>query len=331
MKTLEERVAHMPIRSLRPAGLIAACAATILLSAPGTAGAKSIVGDLRVLGPSGQTLAELDQYTRTVKLDTDPNAQCFGPGSGGSGDRVKVPGPTALGVVNDAAATARDLRPLSLTDAFDFGLGVCGIGGFQAQGSAFWYLKHNHAGALVGGDQLRLSKGDEVLWYLAPGFPPPPELSLEAPARVNPGEPINVQVFAHADDGTRTPAAGATVAGGGSPVTTNAQGTATVPAGSGNATLRATRGADIPSNEVRVCVSDASSECSPQRLIAGTKKRDKIKGTSLAENIKAKAQNDVVKAGGGSADRVNCGTGKRDVAVVDADDAVRACERVKEK
>ena len=321
----------MPIRSLRPAGLIVACAAAILLSAPGTAGAKSTVGDLRVVAPSGQTLAELGQYTRTVKIKTDPGAQCFGPGSGGSGDRVKVPGPTALGIVKDASATARDLRPLSLTDAFEFGLGVCGIGGFQAQGSAFWYLKHNHAGALVGGDQLRLSKGDEVLWYLAPGFPPPRELSLEAPARVKPGDSVSVQVFQHADDGTRTPAAGATVTGGGSPATTDAQGTAAVSVGSGDARLRATRGTDIPSNEVRVCVSDTSSECSPQRLIAGTKKRDKIKGTSLAEKIKAKARNDVVKAGGGSPDRINCGTGKRDVAVVGAEDTVRACEVVKEK
>ena len=62
---------------------------------------------------------------------------------------------------------------MSLTDAFDFGLGVCGIGGFQAQGAGSWYLKQNHAGAQVGGDQLAVKKGDDILWYLAPSFPYP--------------------------------------------------------------------------------------------------------------------------------------------------------------
>ena len=59
-----------------------------------------------------------------------------------------------------------------------FGLGVCGIGGFVAQGSAFWYTKVNHAGLQVGGSQFTIHAGDQVLWYLSPNFPPPPELVL---------------------------------------------------------------------------------------------------------------------------------------------------------
>ena len=324
----------MPGRTaLGPIGLTLACAAAMSLTIPALAGAKpkTVGAELRVLGPAGQSLAQLSQYTGTVKVRTDPDALCFGQGSGGSGARVKLPGPTALGAVHDASTTARGVRPLSVTDAFDFGLGVCGIGGFQAQGSASWYLKHNHAGAQVGGDQLRVRKGDEVLWYLAPSFPYPPELALEARNRVEPGAEVEVGVFEYADDGTRSPAAGATVSGGISPATTDAQGRANVAAGSGDVTLKATRGADIPSNEVRVCVAESAGECSSQQLIAGTGKPDKIKGTKVADKIKAKGRNDRVKARGGGPDKVNCGSGKRDVAIVDQNDTTKACEKVKRK
>ena len=318
----------MPRRTaLRPIGLTLACAVAMSLTVPALAGAKSktVGAELRVVGPDGQTLAQQAQYTGTVKVPTDPNALCFGQGSGGSGARVKLSGPTALGAVQDASATARGVRPLSVTDAFDFGLGVCGIGGFQAQGSASWYLKHNHAGAQIGGDQLAVKKRDEVLWYLAPSFPYPPELALEAPARVDPGEPFEVRVLAYADDGTATPAAGASVGGG----TTDAGGRATLQLDSVER-LQARRGADIPSNEAIVCVNPVS-ECGAQQTIAGTGKRDKVKGTKLADKIKARGANDRVKARGGGPDRVNCGTGKRDVAIVDADDTTKACEKVRKK
>ena len=325
----------MPIRSLcRPSGLVLACAVAMLMSIPAVAGAKpkTVGADLRVVGPAGQTLAQLVQYTGTVKVPTDPGATCFGPGTGGNGDRVKLAGPTALGAVQDGSATVRDLRPLSVTNFFDFGLGVCGIGGFQAEGPASWYLKHDHAGAQVGGDQLRVKKGDQVLWHLAPSFPFPDELALEAPGRAEPGSQIEVEVARYADDGTRIPAAGAVVTGGDAPVTTDAQGTATIAAsGSGNIALGATRGADIPSNEVEVCVADSASDCSPRQLIVGTGKPDKIKGTKLADKIKAKARNDKVRARGGGPDRINCGGGKRDVAIVDRNDTTRACEKVTRK
>jgi hypothetical protein len=332
MTTLEERVASMPIRSFRtPVGLVFVCAVAILTTFPAASAAKArtVGAELRVVGPSGQSLAQLTQYTGTVNVGTDPGAQCFGPGTGGSGNEVRVAGSTALGIVDDASSAARDLRPLSVTDAFDFGLGVCGIGGFQAQGAASWYLKHNHVGAVVAGDQLALKKGDEVLWYLAPTFPYPPELGLEAPGNAKPGSEVPVQVIAYADDGTRTPAAGATVSGGTAAVTTDAQGNATVSVGSGDTTLRATRGTDIPAGEDKVCVADSVSQCSPQHLIAGTGKPEKVKGTKLADKIKARARNDRVKARGGGPDRINCGAGKRDLAIVDADDTARACEKVK--
>ena len=299
----------------------------MLLAVPPIAGAKAktVRADLRVVGPSGQTLVQLVQYTGSAQVPTDPNALCFGPGTGGSGNAFTIAGPTALGLVQDGSATARELRPLSVTDAFDFGLGVCGIGGFQAQGSASWYLKQNHAGAQVGGDQLTVAKGDHILWYLAPTFPYPQELALEAPASVELREPFEVRVLAYADDGTATPAAGANVGG----RVTDAQGRATLELESGER-LQARRGTDIPSNEAIVCVKPVT-ECGYQQTIAGTGKPDTVKGSKLADKIKARGRNDLVKARGGGPDRINCGTGKRDIAVVDPDDSVRACERIKEK
>lgn len=319
---------------LRPFGLVVACASALLLGAPAVAGAARIGVDLRVVGPSGQTLAEQHQVTGAVSLKAGRGADCFGPGTGGSGDRVQIRRATALGAVRDALDAERKLRPLLVTDAFAFGLGVCGIGGFEARGSASWYLKHDHAGAQVGGDQLRVRRGDDVLWHLAPGFPYPVELALETPARAKPGEAFDVRVFAYADDGTRAPAEGATVGGGDLPAVTDAQGRAAVTAVSpGAVTLQATRGEDIPSNGARVCLSDRPGDCpaAQGRVIVGTVKRDTIKGTKGPDSIKARGGNDVVRARGGGADRINCGPGKRDIAYVDREDTVRRCARVRRK
>ena len=85
------------------------------------------------MNTAGKTLAELRQYTGTASDQDRPGMpNCFGQGTGGSGDRVAVEGATALGAVRDALGSVPALRPLSVTDAFadqGFGLGVCGIGG----------------------------------------------------------------------------------------------------------------------------------------------------------------------------------------------------------
>ena len=162
----------MLIPALRLGGSIAALLIALPVLLPAFASAATKGADLRVVNSAGRTLAEQRQYTGTVQIRTDPGADCFGP-PGGSGDRVRVAGATGLGIVRDALETDVDLRPLSITDQFSFGLAVCGIGGFEAGGSSFWYLKRNHVGAQVGGDQLMLRNGDQVLWYLTPELPAP--------------------------------------------------------------------------------------------------------------------------------------------------------------
>jgi hypothetical protein len=324
----------MVIPALRLGSSAAALVISLLLLLP--AGAAATTGaDLRVVNSAGRTLAEQRQYTGTVQIRTDPDADCFG-SPGGSGDRVTVPGATGLGILRDALETDADLRPLSITDQFSFGLAVCGIGGFEAGGSGFWYLKHNHVGSQVGGDQLKLGQGDQVLWYLSPGFPPPMELALRAPARANPGVPFQVTVLQFDDSGKQLPASGATVSGGKAPVTTGPQGKATVTvAGEGTSSLRATRSSDgsIPSNRVAVCVNSDLSKCpnAHGKLILGSLRPDEIAGTPGWDRIWSRAGDDVVNITSGGVDQVSCGVGNDRVIASSGDtgDVIDdSCERV---
>ena len=70
---------------------------------------------LRVVGASGER-DDLTQYSDTTTMPTNPQAECFGAGSGGSGEGVSVPGANALGVVVEAAKSRGRLNPLLLTD-----------------------------------------------------------------------------------------------------------------------------------------------------------------------------------------------------------------------
>jgi hypothetical protein len=313
-----------------------AAAITALLISPAAALATQGV-DLRVVNTAGKTLAEQRQYTGTVRIKTDRHANCFGAGTGGSGDRVQVRGATALGAVRDGLEWESDLRPLSVTDAFlddGFGLGVCGIGGFKSQGSSFWYLKSDHVGSQVSGSQLEVHQGENVLWYLSPSFPPPPELRLTAPASAQPNVPYQVTVYSYADDGTRSPAAGATVAGAGQP--TGPAGHTMVTSAAGTHTLRATRGQNIPSNRVEVCVNQDLSKCPDAhgKRIFGSARADQIRGTRGWDAIHAGGGDDTVDLRDGGRDRVACGGG-RDAVIVDRGDHDNqigpTCERVVRK
>lgn len=318
-------MAQMPLR-IRSTLVAAACVAAVMLAPAATAGARSTTAGLRVVTPS-ITLDRGHSYvTRTVSIKTDPGAQCFGP-PGGSGAAVKVPGPTALGIVSDAASAHHRLRPLSVTDQFGFGLAVCGFGGYQSSGGGFWYLKVNHVGAQVGGDQLKLHNGDDVLWYLALAFPAPPELGLTAPARAKPGVPFQVTVLSYADDGTATPVMGAEVPN--AAASTDASGHALVTLAT-TTKLRSRHGGDIPSNTVQVCVSAKAGACSTRhgQTIIGTNQRDRIRGTRGWDVIQARGGNDRINVRHHGHDRVNCGAGFDRVRVDSHDKVAHNCEVV---
>ena len=319
----------MPISSCSRAGVLAGCVVLLYLLLAPLASAAPVPVDLRVVDTAGFTMAEQTQYTDSVTFKSAPEADCFGPGTGGSGNDVTIQGPTALGAVVDASQADGDLRPIWVTDAFSFGLGLCAIGGKEPTSSGFWYLKIDHVGSQVGGDQAVVNSGDRVLWYLSPGFPPPDELELVAPTQARPGEPFQVSVFSYADDGTRAPAQGAVVSGAFEP--TDASGTTTInPAAEGTFPLQATHGPDIPSNVVNLTVDQELDPCAAQlpEEIIGTRKRDKIDGTTGPDTITARGGDDRLVIAGGCSDVVDCGSG-RDRAIVDAADVVRRCNRVR--
>jgi hypothetical protein len=256
---------------LIPFRLVAACALALVLSLSLAAGAvaKGVSAELRVVGKGGKVLTEETLETGTTTIKTSPRANCFGAGTAGSGKSVTVKGATALGLLAQAAKTTSSLRPLLITDAFDFGLGICGVGTSKVSGKASWYLKVNHKGATVSGDAVKLKPGDEVLWDLAPSYPYPNELALVAPERVDAGVPFEVRVYSYDEKGKRKPVAGAKVAGfsGAGSAVTGSDGRATVTLTADvpqYETLHATHGKDIPSPEepVYLCVNGACVQTS---------------------------------------------------------------------
>jgi hypothetical protein len=237
---------------LSPFRLVAACALalTLVLSTAALAVAKGPVADLRVIGSGGKVLADDSFGATTASIKTSPQATCFGTGTGGSGKTVTVNGPTALGMLIQASKFTSTLKPLQLTDAFSFGLGLCNIGSSKATKTLSWYLKVDHVNPELGGEVVKVKAGDEVLWALA-AFPYPDELALSGPAKATAGEPFSVRVFSYDEKGKKKPAAGVTVSGASEP--TGADGRTTVTLTKPRR-LIARHGKDIPSNQVAVCV-----------------------------------------------------------------------------
>lgn len=311
---------HLPFR------LAAACVPALILSICGVsaASAKTVAANLRVVTTQGTVLAEQTQYTATTRIRTDRRADCFGPGSGGSGKTVTIGGPTALGLAIDGSLINRKVRPISVSDSSSFGLAVCGFGGRQSAPNGFWYLKANHKGAQVGGDSLKVRRGDDVLWYQSPSFTAPDELSLIAPSFVRAGAPFTVRVFRYDDAGRRRPAKGATVPG------------ADLPTGANGATsvvirdvtrLTARAKGTIPSNAEIVCIRGIGTRSCNALPIGGSGRADVIRGTNRTDRISAGRGNDRINArdGRGRRDRVDCGPG-RDIAYLDSDDRAVRCE-----
>jgi hypothetical protein len=240
---------------LTPNRLLAACALALAmsLSITAVAGAKGFGAELRVVGSGGKVLAEQTVTSGTTSVKTSPRATCFGKGTGGSGSSVSIAGNTAMGLLAKASKATASLRPLLISDSFDFGLALCGVGKGVAKGKSSWYLKINHKSLAVSGDAAKIHAGDEVLWDLAPSYPYPDELALVAPATVTAGLPFTVSAYAYDEKGKRKPAAGVAVTGASG--VTSADGKATVVIATPTL-LSATKSGLIPSAQVGVCVGN---------------------------------------------------------------------------
>ena len=124
-----------------------------------SAASATVTAKLRVAHarPGARPGHDLHRRRRASPSPTRPDADCFG-APGGSRRRVHATRRrTRSACSRPPAGRPSAVAPLSLTDQFGFGLGVCGIGGVQASaGASFWYLKVNHAEATVGADQLEV-------------------------------------------------------------------------------------------------------------------------------------------------------------------------------
>jgi hypothetical protein len=242
---------------ITPFRLAAVCALALSLTFAFTAvaSAKGLMADLRVVGTGGKVLAEKTLASADASVKTSSKATCFGPGTGGSGDSVELKGNTAMGLLASGAKTIPALRPLTISDHFDFGLALCGIGSSVAKGSSSWYLKINHKSLQVGGEVAKIKAGDEVLWALAstegPDYTYPSELVLSAPASAKAGTSFTVRVWSYDEKGKKTPQAGAKVTGASAP--TGADGRTTVTLAK-PAKLVAKATGEIPSSREAVCI-----------------------------------------------------------------------------
>jgi RTX calcium-binding nonapeptide repeat (4 copies) len=328
--------------------LLALCALLLLAptaSAAVTAKLRVLTAD-RVMDPGTTYIVD-----EGVTVPTRPDADCFGP-PGGSGAEYSFDDPNVLSLLATAGRTTRAVAPLSLTDQFGFGLGICGIGGVEASmGERFWYFKVNHSEASAGADQIPLERGDEVLFFLAPDAfpnPNPAELELTAPPRAKAGEPFSVSVTEHkcvteqdppfATSCTSSPAAGVTVSGGDTLGTTGPDGTAQLAVGApGDVQLLAARGTDIPSEALATCIGAALEDCPAARgvRLVGSPKGDRIKGTAGSDSIRSRGGADRVDVRQGGADTVNCGRGRDKVKVkrslAGELEIKGSCERVKRR
>ena len=332
----------MPLPLLRACAavsvLLGACLLALSFAAVATAAkSKTVPAQLRVVDSKGRTLADQTQYTGKdgVSIRTDPKADCFGAGSGGSGKKLDVPGATAFGLLADAGPSDRRVRPLSVTDAFpDLGPGLCGVGRVVSPSTGFWYLKLNHEASQAGGGQTAVRKGDEVLWYLIDDFsaPVPDELLLMARARARAGSDIPVRVVSYADDGTRSAAAGVTVSGADAP--TDEAGRTTVQADQPLLDLTAKRSGSIPSNTVHVCTQSASAcPAGYATTTGGSRGDDRIKVARAATTVLAGGGGDRITARKGSVgDLFKCGGGKDEVSVsrkIKRRSGFSGCERIR--
>lgn len=244
-----------PNRLGRACLLVTALSLSLLLALVAGAAAKGFQAKLRVVGSGGRTLAEKTVTTGATSVKTSPKATCFGAGTGGSGKAVALKANTAMGLLARGARTTGALKPLSISDSFDFGLALCGIGGSVAKGSSSWYLKINHKAQAVSGDAAVIRPGDEVLWALAkttaPSYKYPEELVVTAPHSVKKGQSFAARVFSYDEKGKRKPVAGARLTGASGP--TDAQGKTMVTL-NGPRRLAATKSGLIPSAKVAVCI-----------------------------------------------------------------------------
>ena len=227
----------------------------------------------------------------------------------------EVKGATALGAVRDALAPGTRPSPA--------------VGDRCLPGRRFRPRRLRHRWLQVAGLELLVpearsrrgpglrqpaqacSQGEDVLWYLSPSFPPPPELRARGPASAQPNVPYQVTVYSYADDGNPHP--GCRRDGDRRRRPTGAAGHTMVTSPAGTDMLRATRGAGHPVEPGQGLRECAICRSARRRMASGSSAAAarRITGRAAGTRSRPGGGPDVVDLPGGGRDRVSCGGGAR--------------------
>jgi hypothetical protein len=218
---------------------ITAATAVVFALAAGSAQAAPVVVDLRVEG------AEETIFEGTVRTDghaIEQDASGAQPCDGTNGGANPTPGPTVTSALDDAVAWNGNWNP-SFSDFL-----VSRIGPDKATDTQFWGTALNGTPTELGGCQVQVKQGDDVLWAFDL-FSKRQFLELSGPRTARVGRTFRVRVT-DAKNGDR-PVKGATVGG----AKTDARGYARLEAEErGTAVLKAERRSALRSNAVLVRV-----------------------------------------------------------------------------
>jgi hypothetical protein len=245
--------------------LLAACLVSLALASLAGAAAPATV-TVRVEGASQTLLAPTTVTTNgtAVEKDGNPEHTCSGASAAGALEQA-TSGRWSGEWFNGIGYSVETI--LGETHAFEPGVPA----------NFFWTYWLDNKESSAGICEGQLSTGDSVLFFPAcfsetGACPPPPNpLGISAPAVVEAGQPLAVTVTSYANaSGTPSPAAGATITGGGAEAVTDALGHATLTlAGAGDVMLRASAPNSVRT-EANVCVHHGlDGNCGTVAPVAG--------------------------------------------------------------
>ena len=230
-------------------GTHAVALAVAAIAAPAAAAAPVSV-NLRVEGQSRTIIdAPVTSDGHTITTPSGGTHPCDGTNNGAH----PAPVPVATAALDDGArlnsfSWDADWFAGSLND-----FAVKEVAGEHQTSSQFWGYAVNFKFASVGGCQMKVNQGDEVLWIFD-AFSKAHVLKLTGPGAATTGAPVTVQVT---DGGDGSPQAGASVGG----AQTGADGKATLSfADAGVYRLKAERADSVRSNSLTVCVDPPGAE-----------------------------------------------------------------------
>jgi hypothetical protein len=229
-------------------GTHAVALAVVAIAAP-AAEAAPVSVNLRVEGQS-RTIFDGPVTTdgHTITTPSGGTHPCDGTNNGAHPGPV----PTATAALDDGARLNNLTWDAAWFDSFQ-DYAVNRVADESATSSQFWGYAVNFKFASVGGCQMRVNQGDEVLWIFD-AFSKTNVLKLAGPGAATTGAPVTVQVT---DGGDGSPQAGASVGG----AQTGADGRATLSfADAGVHRLKAERAGSVRSNTITLCVDPRGAE-----------------------------------------------------------------------